>query len=82
MNKINEWLWRVIRNGQLMCVLSLMLGWIGWHAGILPLYGSLSVRYLKPIWTFDQVLHLAYVIMAIYYVMVIAISVSYLKDRS
>ena len=73
--------WSKTTHGQVMCAVSIVLGMIGWRYGILPLYVSLSVEYLKPIWTLTQVLYLSYLVQAIYYGMVLAISWSYLKVK-
>ena len=73
--------WSKTTHGQVMCAVSIVLGMIGWRYGILPLYVSLSVAYLKPIWTLTQVLYLSYLVQAIYYGMVLAISWSYLKVK-
>jgi len=73
--------WSKTTHGQVMCAVSIVLGMIGWRYGILPLYVSLSVAYLKPIWTLTQVLYLSYLVQTIYYGMVLAISWSYLKVK-
>jgi len=73
--------WSKTTHGQVMCAVSIVLGMIGWRYGILPLYVSLSVEYLKPIWTLTQVLYLSYLVQTIYYGMVLAISWSYLKVK-
>jgi|7_EtaG_2_1085326.scaffolds.fasta_scaffold22024_4 hypothetical protein len=73
--------WSKTTHGQVMCAVSIVLGMIGWRYGILPLYVSLSVQYLKPIWTLTQVLYLSYLVQTIYYGMVLAISWSYLKVK-
>ena len=73
--------WSKTTHGQVMCAVSIVLGMIGWRYGILPLYVSLSVQYLKPIWTLTQVLYLSYLVQTIIYGMVLAISWSYLKVK-